>query len=409
MSAFVSVALIDQDRAEYRRWWFSATLAIGLHGAVAMAALAWHITSKPLAPYASPAVGPFLVDLVLPAAVRSSEQMLPQVGLSRDRGEAPLERAEHSPAEGSAINRDSSAEPTGPQRSEAAAGANGLASNIIAGAPAAPAPPDNAATDAGGGVAASHASAPSHMQGSSVNTSRVDPGPIDTSITVLPNSYQHKALGALGQNRMLLLRPLRQPGQAQPALNNAHAPTNAPGGFGVHASPSRGPGAHIQDRVNAAIERQNLTRIERARNGNSVPGTNSLGMKTGISSVHDNSKNAIGAATGNNGKAGAEPGVVNGTTRNAVGMTIEVHPAAHGTNIEEHREGIAGLKGREGITGLKAAIPPGNTGLMAATSPPGILNGRGVARPGTGLTILGGAPKTVPGALSGSDFRPKHQ
>ena len=133
-------------------------------------------------------------------------------------------------------------------------------------------------------------------------------------------------------------------------------------------------------------------------------------MKSGTSgSVHDNPKNAIGAITGKNGNGSAESGVLNGTTRNAVGMTMQVHSAPRGINIEEHREGIAGLKGSEGTTGLKTVTSAGNAGLRAATSPPGILNGRGVARSGTSLTALGGAPKSVPGSLSGSDFRAKHQ
>jgi len=390
MSAFLRAASIDEDHAASRRWWFSALVAAGLHGAIAMAALSWHVTSQPAGTNGSSASSAAVfIDLTPLPAARSPEQTLPPLNA---RNTAADEREKDMTRAASPANRDSSAESLGLQQTAAESWANGP----VAEAPIAPVPPDTA-RDTGAGAAASDAFAAGVVEKSPAEVShgfRVDPGPLDTSITVLPPPFRPRlSFGVFTRNRMILLRP-KHPGNAESS--------NHPLG--------KGPGAHIQDRVNADIERQNLNRIERARNGSTMPATNSLGMKNGTSSsVHDNSKNAIGATTANNGNGGAESGVVNSSTRDAVGMTIQVHPAPHGTNVEEQRQGIAGLKGREGITGLKTAIPPGDTGLKAAASPPGILNGRGTPRSGTSLTLLGGAPKTVPGSLSGSDFHPKHQ
>ena len=413
MSAFISSAWIDDDRAEFRRWSFSAMLAVAVHAAVAMAALAWHVTNKPLELDAPSAAGALLMDLAPLPAAPSSERIQPQPESGHDRGAAPPERANNG------------AEPAGPQQSLVEPRAN----RLVAGAPLAPVPPDDAKGDATStGAAASPAAATGHLEKGQIAAShagRVDPGPLDTSITVLPTLHPHKAFGAFGRNRMILLRPSRHPGNVELSRHNPSALTNASGNHGFHGRSSLGhaPGAHIADRVNASIEREVLRRMERARNGGAVPGTNSLGTNSlgtnslgmrntpgggSATNVHDNIKNSIGAAAANGNMGGPGSGVVNGTVRNAVGMTVPAHPGAHGINADERREGIAGLKAREGITGLKAAAAPGGTALPAPASPPGILNGRGMARPGTSLSVLGGAPKTVPGMLSGSDFHSKH-
>lgn len=420
MSAFISPALIDQDRADFRRWSFSAMLAVALHGAVAMTALTWYVANKPLDANGPSLRGPVFIDLAPPSAAPSSEQTLtppsaaasseqslaqPQSG--SDRAAVRTQPIKAIPEAASALNRDSSGDPRGqqgPQRSEAEPSANGL----TAAASTSLVPADDAAMDSGGAAAASRALA-TPMERSPVGVShtlRVDPGPLDTSITALPAPLRPpRPFGAFGHNRAILLRPLRQPGKAGPSHSNPSGPTHASGDQG-HA-----PGAHMEDRVNAAIERDVLHRIERARNGAAVPGTNSLGMRNGASSpsLHDNSKNAIGAGTGNNGVGSPESGVINGTAKNAVGMTVPAHPNAPETNADERREGVTGLKAREGIAGLKAVAAPGGAELTHAGPLPGVLNGRGMTRPGMALSVLGGPPKIVPGALSGSDFHPKHQ
>ena len=392
MSAFIRAASIDDGHAEFRRWSYSAMLVVVVHGAVAMAVLAWHLTSRPFDANGSSGVDTLLIELAPPAA-RSPEQNLPP---PEARSTAARERANDVAEAASAANRDSGAEPLGLQRSATAPGTSGPGAD----APISPLPQESAGGAAGGGgPAASHASAAGAVEKNPADVShglRVDPGPLDTSITVTPPLHPHKSFGVFDRNRMILLRSLKHPGKAESSRNNPL---------------SQSPGARVQDRVNAAIEREKLHQMQRARNGTAVPGTNSLGIRnapasTPLTGVH----NAVGAGVGNNNAGKPESGVANGTTtRNAVGMTIQVHPAPRGENIDEHREGIAGLKAREGTTGLKTAVSPGNNGLIAATSPPGILNGRGTARPGASLTVLGGAPKTVPGALSGSDFHPKHQ
>lgn len=403
MSAFVSSAWIDDDRAEFRRWSFSVILVVAVHGAVAMAALAWHMTSKPPELDAPAAAAALLIDLAPLPAAPGPERMLPALEQGRDRGAVSPERASNG------------AEPAAPQRSAAEPGSN----SIAAGASVAPVAPDDAKSHAGrAGVALSGAAATGHPERSPIapsHANRVDPGPLDTSITVLPSLRQRKEFGAFGRNSTILLRPSRYPGYVEPARTNPSELIHAPSDPGLRSRGAlgAGPGARIRDRVNAAIEREVLHRMERARNGGTAPGTNSLGIRNGtgggaLTSVHDNTKNSVGAAAANGNVGGPGSGVVNGTVRNAVGLTVQAHLNAHGITADVHREGIAGLKAREGITGLRAAVAPGSTALPAAVSPPGILNGHGTARPGTSLSVLGGAPKTVPGMLSGSDFHAKH-
>lgn len=402
MSAFIRAAWIDDDHVEFRRWMFSATLVVALHGAVAMTVLAWHVPSRPFGTNGSAgwseSSGAVFIDLTPLPAAQSPERTLQRLD-ARSTGAA--ERQQDVTNAASAANRDSSAESLGLQRSAAEPRANGGDTD----APIAPLPQEDGARDSGGGAAAaaaSHAFAADAVEKSPAAAShsvRVDPGPLDTSITTLPALRLRKSMSVL-----MLLHSVKHPGKVESLRNNPSALSKASAehGFGSHGLLSRAPGAHIQDRVNAAIERAVLDRIERARNAGTVSGTNSLGIKTGSSGtvsggVHGN---AIGAANANGNMGNPMAGVINGTARNAVGLTVQVHPGARALNVDEPREGIAALK---------AAAAPGGRGLMAAPNT-GTLNGRGMApRPGTSLSLLGGPPKTVPGALSGSDFRSKHQ
>lgn len=401
MSAFIRAALIDDDHVEFRRWMFSAMLVVALHGAVAMTVLAWHVPSRPFGTNGSAgwsgSSGAVFIDLTPLPAAQSPERTLPRLDAG---GTAAAERRQDVTNAASAANRDSSAESLGLQRSAAEPRANGGDT----GAPIAPLPQEDSARDSGGGgaAAASHAFAADAVEKSPAAAShsvRVDPGPLDTSITTLPALRLRKSMSV-----WILLHSVKHPGKVESLRNNPSALSKAASaehGFGSHGLLSRAPGAHIQDRVNAAIERAVLDRIERARNAGAVSGTNSLGIKTGSGGTSSGGVhgNAIGAANANGNMGNSMAGFVNGTARNAVGLTVQVHPGAHGLNVDEPREGIAALK---------AAAAPGGRGLMAAPNT-GILNGRGVARPGTTLTALGGPPKTVPGVLSGSDFRSKHQ
>jgi len=386
MFAIIRSASIDQDRrGELRRWSYSAMLAAAVHGVAAMAVLAWHITSKPFDPDAS-TPAPFFIDLVPPPAPPSSEQRSPTREPNRDRGTPTRERANGAAEAGGTVNPDNSLVSFGLQRNEAGREANGVPPE----APVAPAPPDNAVPEAGGADAS--------------RALRVDPGPLDTSITVTPSLRQRKAFGAFGRNGMMLLRPSPYPGRTETTHNNPTGLANAPVARGVSGdgSFSHGPGAHLQDRVNAATERNVLRRAERARNGSAARTTNSLGINNVTSSsMHGNAKNAIGVATANGSIGNPKSGTIDGAhVRNAVGMTLAVSPGAHGISVDQHSAGAP--------ISLKSGVSPSSTGFMAAAPPTGILNGHGLARPGTGLVALGGPPKSVSGLLNGSDFHPKH-
>lgn len=116
MSALISSALIDEDRAEFRRWSLSAMLVGALHGAVAIAALAWHFTGQPFDTNGSSAVGALFVDLAPLPAARNPEQNLLQL---KARSTAAPERQNDITEAASAANRDNSAQSLGLQRSSA--------------------------------------------------------------------------------------------------------------------------------------------------------------------------------------------------------------------------------------------------------------------------------------------------
>jgi len=215
---------------------------------------------------------------------------------------------------------------------------------------------------------------------------RVDPGPIDTSISALPSLWQRKATG--GQNRMILLRPSRYPGQA---------PTSTSAGYAVPGSHIHRPGAHIADRVNAAVERQVQQRAERAKSDNGATSTNSLGIRkaaTPSTGSGDNQRNANGAVSGHGGVGNPRAGIINHAAKNATGLTTQVHANAHGINSDDHT-----------IAGQKLAVPLSRTASIGGPALAGVINARGAGR----QSALGGPPKSVSGTLSGSDFRPKHQ
>lgn len=385
MSAFISLALVDVDRTAFRRWSFSIMLVAVLHAAITMTVLVWHLTSRTLD--AGAPIDPWFVDLAPRSAAGSAEPGQPQ--LVRDAG--AFDEAKN--VRGNAVNGGTNTASAGLPPSEAEPGMKGF----------------NGGDDTGTGVAASHALPMGHSEESPIearHAGHVELGPIDTSITVMPPAlHQRKALGAFDRNGTILQRPAQHPGQVEPSRNNPGAFTNAPGanGLGDRGSLSHGVGAHVQDRVNAAIQKDIMRRAERARNGTTARGTDSLGINAPGTVAHDNAKNAIGVGTPNSRIGTSPAAVVNGVARNAIGMATEFHPSAHGLGVGERRAGGAGVARAIELTG----VSPGSAGLKIGAPSPGILNGRGMARPGTSLAALGGPPKNVPGVLSGSDFHSK--
>jgi hypothetical protein len=76
-------------------------------------------------------------------------------------------------------------------------------------------------------------------------------------------------------------------------------------------------------------------------------------------------------------------------------MAVPVHPAA-----SPPANGVVGPGG----TGSTSGRLPGAAGALNG----GAVNGTGLGRVATRAGTIGGAAKNVPGALNGTDFRPRH-
>jgi len=344
-------AFIDDDRTDIRRWSFSAAFVVALHVAIATAALTWRMTVEPANSVGQAAVVPFFVDLTpLPAAPR------PTQGEPQPEG----------------INKQAEAPPA-------------------ATAPIAPAPPQSAEgvnnsdarTVSGGGAGASYA-APGNAHGSGATlanpmvTPRVDPGPLDTSITVLPVLHPTKAGGLFERNKMILLRPSRRPGEPEHPYGlsaTRGAGTNVPD---ARTPGTHGPGAHVQDRVRAAIARGMHP---------AAGGRNAVGGATAPGAV-GNGRNAIGAATTTTGIHGDGRSSTDGVVvRNAIGMPVPIHQGTPEITNAERKAG-----------------PIASTGAAPNI---GAINGHDMSRPDQRPGALGGPAKATWGVLRGSDFKPR--
>jgi len=159
--------------------------------------------------------------------------------------------------------------------------------------------------------------------------------------------------------------PGRKPARTLARTSSPQAPPRRlsalPGNTAINAI-----GARVEDRVRAAIARANAS-------GNGA-------------------RNAVGNTmpiNGGNAAAGGAESVVN-----AIGMAVPVHPTA-----SPPANGVAGPGGGAPMGGRA----PGAAGALNG----GAVNGTGLGRVATRAGTIGGAVKNVPGALNGTDFRPR--
>lgn len=384
-----------------RRWAFSAAFVVAAHGAVVLAALTWwELTWRESVavltePDASLAANPFLIDLPPLAggltakqggfeseSTASGVESLPtpsQIIANAPAGES-IERGQE-PVAGNAVESDR----RGPQFAKAPVEAAGAVP------PAQSADAETSAstiTATGGRVPVREmptngrgiSSAESHPSGT-VDTIRIDPGPIDTSITVPFGLHSRKSANIFDRNKMILSRSSRQPGE------RTSTPNASPG----RSSGASEHGAHVQDRAKHPMAKATLP-TERDDNAiartsvPSIPGTgrNAIGGTVAKVTV-ETVKNALGsaiAATSNVGSIGARN---TGTTVNAIGMTILVPSSIHQMNNEAKTKGLS--------VSSVAAMPIGS------------ISGRDVSRPALAPGIIGGPAKMLPGVLNGTSFR----
>ncbi len=150
------------------------------------------------------------------------------------------------------------------------------------------------------------------------------------------------------KKKVILLRPSKHAVAAQ----RPHGLTTPSGALTV----TNTLGAHVQDRVRAAL----------ARAGRGAP-----------------TKNAIGGAVAASPAGGGNVNATAGVATNAIGMTVHIHPGLAGPNSSENRT----------VSGAPTATAPNRF----------VINGRDMIRPGSGGGI-GGPARNAVGGISGNSF-----
>jgi hypothetical protein len=427
---------MNEDRSQLRLWTMSAVIALILHGGLVIAALRWHqaeeplmIDLSPLPPESSPdqssaEPGPGSERSVQPTlAERTDANGAPQerteaadhtiepriatsgkadtepaelpLGLPTPQASGPSEIFEPKNTAGNAAARDSAValRPLlGTGHSGAAynpaVNANPAGNNPVSLSPVINNPLANhpVASNAVANNAATHspiinspAANSTTARGPLIN-SPVDSGaaghspitndpvvnsPIDTSITVQPgpsgrglSALEHgPASMAISQKGGVLFRPARL-GERE----------HAPGLVLPGVTGTRPAGAHVQDRAKAAAARYTsaIGDTIAAKDGAKAAGsvlTNALGtMEVGVSS-----------------KGGTNAGSM---TTNAIGIAVRPPEKVTATTNAEHSTNSVALE--------SPATPA--------------INGRNMIRPGSSTTVIGGPPRRMTGAISGTNF-----
>jgi hypothetical protein len=327
-----------EGRANLDRWAISVAVALILHGGIAAALLTWHGTIVPQRPDA-----PFLIDLQPLPVVRVPEKSQ----TTAQPVAAAVEHAEMLPVFEPAIAKASEAPEPQPPVSQDVAAENNSKSQTEGGG-------GGAGRGGSNGISDGAETAPLHAGG-------MNAAPLDTSITVTPSLYGKKAGAGLAptKKQIVIFRPSKHapthPGVAEQARN--FNPSIAA------VSRTNAVGAHVQDRVRAALARGRIPGDSKTAIGLALPG----------------------AAEGRNGSA------TEGVVVNSIGMTVRVHPGVPATAAGE--------------AGPAALAPVANAGAVTNHA---VVNGREMVRPGAATAGIGGPAKNTAGVLSGSMFHTRH-
>ena len=355
-------ALTTENRDRVRRWTVSLAVALGLHGVVVAAVLSWRYAS--ISPPPAGDTGPFVIDLApassRPIAAQAESPRPAAGGTVAERSRAPersggggapaAERVAPRAAEKSANTGAQNAEQKTPT-AEASPSVTAPAHLESAGR----ADSEDKRTASGGGGGGGGL-APAVPRGGSMS------GPIDTRITVVSrfgwrakNKAARAGAPAQKSKAFVLIHPSKGPGVVAPGHpTNASAPSTAINAIGEHVAV----GAHIQDRVRAALAR-------------------ALG------------KNAVGGAMPNN-LGGASAGIGERTVVNAIGAAVRFRPRLPGTVIGARPAGATPFTGNAGTV---------RANTLAA------VNGTGMTRIGSGPGVIGGPARNLSGGINGTTFR----
>jgi len=349
-----------ENRDRLRRWTVSLALALALHGGVVLAVLSWRHAVR--SPSQSGDAGPFVIDLApapsAPLAAQAESRQPAAGGTVAERSQSPEQSGGAPVAARVAPNAAEKSANTGEQKGEQKAAPAEAAPGVTAPQHLESAGredgEDNRTASGGGGGGGGLARAV--PGGGSMS------GPIDNRITIVsPFGWRAKNKGArFGAPRqkskgIVLVRPSRGPGVVGPGRPaNASAPSTAINAIGEHVAV----GAHIQDRVRAALAR-------------------ALG------------KNAVGGAMPNNlGGASARTG--ERTVVNAIGAAVRFRPRLPGTVSGAQPAGATPFTGNAGTL---------HANTLAA------VNGTGMTHVGSGPGVIGGPARNQSGGINGTTFR----
>lgn len=417
-------AISIDDRAQLRRWAFSSALVVAVHAAILAAALSWRFAIAPLNSPSTLPANPLLIDLSpLPAASSPTpsepKQREPKSVPAPARVEgaggpapvtmtaptpAPIEPAKRVGAEEATVKGSENAQPippgvgapAAPAAAQPVAGQGDAAPRTSSGGGAAiqPAVPGSdlgrAPADASPTVGNPAGSAPPM-------TLRVDPGPIDTSITVQPPQQRVKPIGGLALPGLGLVRPMERPGERNnhrnlPPLGSA---TNARDqGFHIPGVRIPGPFGRGDARLDEPAKASRPAQAIR----NAIGGVAAVSPGEGTRPAGEAS-HAIGEGLRSTGEV-----------RNALGEPVAGSPGGVGLTSASNRTATNAI----GVTVHPHPINPGEVKtdpIATAHSAPtaGIINGTGMMRAGARGGVIGGpATRTaVSGVISGTDFRPR--
>ncbi len=147
-----------------------------------------------------------------------------------------------------------------------------------------------------------------------------------------------------------------------------------------------------------------------ARNANQLPAPRRLSALTGNIVI-----NAIGARVEDRVRAANARAAASGeAARNAVGNATASNP---GSGAARDAEGVV-VNAIGMAIHVRAAVPPAAAGIGASTGGQkpsaaaglngGAVNGTGLGSVATRAATIGGAARSLPGALNGTDFRSRH-
>jgi len=324
------MAFAATNPATLRRWAISAAVVVLVHGAIVAAVVTWRKATVPAEP-----PGPIVIELApMPAAPTTQQATLPpapeQVPSSTLPDKTP-EKVEQKAEEKTAARGEEKGEPSQLEESPRVTAPETLAP----------------AESPQGGNRADTKAVSGGQAGGAVQAGGGGVNPIDTRIGEQPRLRFKKPAKANDWTKAIMGRPSKSFAGRQQPLGPGTASGMARNAIGMLVPDPAG-----------AMSSKGSTAPNEAKNAVSVTAMNTVG----------------GTAA------------VNGTTTNAIGVSVPIRTRLPRTNI-----------GQRGVGSLASN----------AKSPNASIDGTSMVRPASGAAVIGGPAKNVAGAINGTAMRPR--